>query len=99
MSPPGRKTASEKKPFQRKRKINRDHHPQPGQMATIKDITLTRPTTAPSDTNLGLYSSMSRMPEIRGMMKVENIIRHTIIVYPVIVISKKSSLILGFLKR
>lgn len=55
-------------------KIGKDHQPQTGQIATIMDITLNKPTTAPTDTNRGLYSSMSLIPEILGMMKDEKII-------------------------
>lgn len=56
MSPPGRKIARLKKPFQMAMKMAKDHHPHTGQMATNRLITLTRPTTAPIETNLGLYS-------------------------------------------
>ena len=62
--PPGMNIASEKNPFQRNRNIRKDHQPHTGHIATNKDITATRPTTAPIDTNLGLYSSMFFASEI-----------------------------------
>lgn len=63
-------TARLKNPFQIAMKIAKDHHPHTGHIATIKLITLISPTTAPIETNLGLYYSTSVIPEILGMMKV-----------------------------
>jgi len=60
----------------------RDHHPQTGQIATIIDITLTKPTTAPIEINLGLYYSISVVPDILGIIKDVKSIIDTMIVYP-----------------
>ena len=89
-SPLGRNTASEKKPFHIKMKIGSDHQPHTGQIATIREITLIKPTTAPIDTNLGLYYSMFFVFAILGIIKAEKSIRQTMSVYPAMLISKKS---------
>ena len=73
--PPGMKMAREKKAFQRQTKMGKDHQPHTGQIATRRLMTATRPTTAPIDTSLGLYSSMFLASEILGMMKEEKIMR------------------------
>ena len=80
ISPPGRNRAKLKKPFQIAIKIAKDHHPHTGQIATNILITLTKPTTAPIDTNLGLYSSTLSVPAILGIIKVVNSIREMMIV-------------------
>ena len=67
--PPGRKSARLKNPFHILIKISNDHQPQTGQIATINEITLTKPTTAPIEINLGLYSSTLVRPDILGMIK------------------------------
>ena len=64
MLPPGMNIAKEKKPFHKNRNIRNDHHPHTGHIATKSDITATNPTTAPIDTNLGLYSSIFLAYEI-----------------------------------
>jgi hypothetical protein len=99
ISPPGRKSEKLKNPFQRAVKIGRDHHPQTGQMAIMIDIMLTTPTAAPTDTNRGLYSSTLLVPAILGMIKLVYNIREIMIVYPAILIWKKSSFILGLLNK
>ncbi len=78
MLPPGRKRARLKKPFHILIKIRSDHQPQTGHIAIIKDITLTKPTTAPIETSLGLYSSTFVFPDILGMMKEVKSMRHII---------------------
>ena len=83
---PGKKTESPKNPFQILMKIGRDHHPQTGQMAIISEMTLMTPTTAPMGTSLGLYSSISDVPEILGMTKVAKSMMVTMIVYPAMLI-------------
>lgn len=98
-SPGGRKTDNPKNPFQSTIKISKDHHPQTGQIAMINEITLIKPTAAPIGTSLGLYSSISDVPAILGMMKVEKTMRQTIMVYPVILSWKNNSLIFGFLNK
>jgi hypothetical protein len=81
-------------------KMASDHHPQTGQMAIMRLMMLTSPTTAPMDTSLGLYySTLVMPPDMRGMIKEVKSMRQTIRVYPVMLISKKRGLMLGLWKR
>lgn len=58
MGPAGRKAATEKNPFHKVMKMSREVKPHTGQMAMMRDSTAMTPTTAPTETSLGLYSYM-----------------------------------------
>lgn len=68
--PPGKKTDSEKNPFQILIKIRKELHPHIGQIAINKEMTLTTPTAAPVEINFGLYYSTDVTPIKLGRIKV-----------------------------